>query len=535
MRIALAQINSVMGDFDGNIQKMLDWTQKAIDKRCDLIVFPEMSSFGYSANDLLERPEVLAKQASSIKNFYKKKPKNIAVIFGGIASSGKGDSKPLLNAAFISTLPKKVIAKSLLPNYDVFDEGRFFKPGKIRDHLFRFQGKKILLLICEDMWGWQKKGLENPLKQIKKSEVDLVISINASPYSEGKEEKRYQVAKLTARYFASPVLYVNMVGAQDELIFDGSSFAIDAKGKFLANSAFCVEDLNIVDLKSNTGGQRQTPRKQIEKLHSSLVLGIRDFVIKNGFSKIHLGLSGGIDSAVIAALAADAVGPQNVAGIAMPGPFSDEKSLLLAKELAKNLGCDFSVYDIRRAYDVLVSDYEKVFGVQPFGLLHENIQARLRGNVLMMYANSHQSLLLSTGNKSEYATGYSTLYGDMCGALAPLGDLLKRDVYALAEYYNLERELIPQQIISRPPSAELRPNQKDQDTLPPYEELDKAVDRIVTEQKPARTELDHWLLKKIAVSEFKRWQAPPILRVTPHAFGRGRRFPITNQFKLKPN
>ncbi len=528
MRIALAQINSVMGDLDGNIQKMLAWTQQALDKSCQLIVFPEMCTLGYSANDWLERPEVITAHKKAVQLFLKKKPKGIEVLFGGLHSPLKKSSKPLQNAAFFSSRASKPISKVLLPQYDVFDEGRFFEPGSLQDHLVSWGGKKILVLICEDMWAWEKNPNDNPLRKIKKSQVDLVLSINASPFSLGKEGRRHKVAQQTARHFSAPVVYVNMVGGQDELIFDGSSFVMNKNGKRITQSAFCSEDLNIFDLTQQAGGTRSSVTKEVEQTHAALVLGIRDFAQKNGFSKIHLGLSGGIDSAVVAALAADAVGPQNVTAIAMPGPFSEEKSHRLAQQLAKNLGCPFSTVDLRDAYNVMIRDFEKTFGAMPFGLVHENIQARLRGNILMMYANAQKSLLLSTGNKSEYATGYSTLYGDMCGGLAPLGDLLKKQVYDLAKYYNKERELIPQEIITRAPSAELRPNQKDQDSLPEYDVLDRAVHKIITEQKAASSNVEKWLLKKVAQSEFKRWQAPPILRITSHAFGRGRRFPITN-------
>lgn len=522
-----------MGDFDGNIEKMLAWTQKAADKNCQLIVFPEMSTLGYSANDWLERPEVAVAQKKALELFFKKKPKGIEVICGGVSIHRKSLSKPLYNSAFFSAQKTKGIHKILLPDYDVFDERRFFESGDIQEHIVKFKNQKILILICEDMWAWERLPKQNPLKKLKSSAVDLVISINASPFSLGKQKRRRAVAQKTAKHFSASVVYVNMVGGQDELIFDGSSFAIDSRGRTLASSAFCAEDLNVIDLKVSKGGVREPIKSEVELLHGALVLGIRDFAQKNGFTKIHLGLSGGIDSAVVAALAADAVGPQSVTAVAMPGPFSDKKSLRLAQELAKNLGCSLSTMDICSAYEGMIKDFEKSFGAVPFGVVHENIQARLRANILMMFANAKNSLLLATGNKSEYATGYSTLYGDMCGGLAPLGDLLKGQVYALAEYYNKERELIPQEIISRPPSAELRPNQKDQDSLPEYAVLDKAVDHLVTQQKGARSETEHWLLKKLAQSEFKRWQAPPILRVSSHAFGRGRRMPITNVFYKK--
>lgn len=531
MRIALAQMNPVLGDLDGNVQKMLLWTQRAADKSCQLIVFPELSILGYSPNDLLERPEVIEAHNKALKTFFKNKPKNIEAIVGGLLEVKGAPS--LANAAFASNLQKRPVLKTLLPTYDIFDEGRFFKAGDIQEHLIQLHKKKILVLVCEDMWAWERNPDENPLKKIKKNKVDVVISINASPFSLQKQKRRLSVAKQTAKYFSAPVVYVNMVGAQDELIFDGSSFVVDKAGQLLAQSAFCSEDLNIVDLEKADGGVRLGAQSTVEQLHSVLSLGIRDFVSKNGFSKIHLGSSGGIDSAVVTALACDAVGPQNVTTIALPGPYSDEKSARLAEELAKNLGCHFLNMPIQNIYERTINDYEKTFGTMTFGLVHENLQARLRGNVLMMFSNAQQSLLLATGNKSEYATGYSTLYGDMCGGLAPIGDLLKRQVYELARFYNRERELIPKEIIERAPSAELRPNQKDQDTLPSYDLLDSAVNKLVTEVKAAKNPTEKWLLKRLAASEFKRWQAPPVLRVSERAFGRGRRYPITNGFYKK--
>lgn len=533
MRIALAQINPTLGDFENNIKKMLFWSQKAVDKSCQLIVFPEMSSLGYSPNDLLERPEIILAQEKALKDFFKKKPREIEVICGGISPTTKGSAKPFFNSAFFSATKRQSIHKTLLPSYDVFDENRFFQSGDIKEHIITFQKKKILLLICEDMWAWEKCPQENPLKRIKKSSIDVVISINASPFSLGKQKRRLDMAQQTAQYFSAPVIYVNMVGGQDELIFDGGSFATNSRGQRIAQSAFCTEDLNIVDLKNLVGGERSLQKTEVEQVHLSLVLGLRDFAQKNGFTKIHLGSSGGIDSAVVAALACDALGPQNVTTIAMPGPFSDIKSLKLAKELAQNLGCHFASVEINNAYQIMISDFEKTFGKSTFGIMHENIQARLRGNILMMYANSNASLLLATGNKSEYATGYSTMYGDMCGGLAPIGDLLKKQVYQLAQYYNQERELIPNEIIQRAPSAELRPHQKDQDSLPEYDILDRSVQKIVEQKQKATSTTDYWLLKKIAQNEFKRWQAPPILRISAHAFGRGRRFPITNAFYKK--
>ncbi|MCB0378817.1 MAG: NAD(+) synthase, partial [Bdellovibrionales bacterium] len=294
-------------------------------------------------------------------------------------------------------------------------------------------------------------------------------------------------------------------------------------------SSYFIEDLNIADFKNHQGGRRSLPEKEVEFLHQGLVLGIRDFLGKTGFQKAHLGLSGGIDSAVVACLAADAIGPNNLTVVALPTQFNSPESYSSAEQLAKNLGCDFKEIEIQTSFDEVVRAYEMGMGARDFSLMHENIQARLRGLMLMAISNDKGSFLLSTGNKSEYAAGYTTLYGDMCGGLAPLGDLLKKQVYDLANYYNSQTEIIPQFIIEREPSAELRPNQKDVDSLPPYDDLDKAVDRLVCNRNKPRGEVEKWLLNRLMHSEFKRWQAPPILKVSTHAFGQGRRMPIAHR------
>ncbi|MCJ8275828.1 MAG: NAD(+) synthase, partial [Bdellovibrionales bacterium] len=327
----------------------------------------------------------------------------------------------------------------------------------------------------------------------------------------------------------APIVYVNAVGAQDEIIFDGGSFALNSKGKVLAQSSYFHDDLNIVDLQTSEGGTRELPSQEIEFIHQALVLGVRDFVHKTGFKKAHLGLSGGIDSALVACLVADAIGPQNLTCIALPTEFNSSESFDLAQKLTKNLGCSFHTVEINDIFKTSIATYEKTFGKSEFSLMHENLQARIRGDILMMFSNQNGSMLMTTGNKSEYATGYATLYGDMCGGLAPIADLTKKQVYDLSRYYNKEYELIPQRIIDREPSAELRPNQKDSDSLPDYDTLDEAVENLVCHKKSAQTEVEQWALKALFRSEFKRWQAPPILKVSEHAFGRGRRIPIAHK------
>lgn len=530
MRVALAQINPVMGDIAGNTKTIIDYILRSHEKHCGLVVFPELSILGYNPNDLLERPEVIAECKAAIAKIKKVIPKKMTVIVGGITVSPKKTTKPYYNSAIVLGATKAVVSKTLLPSYDVFDDQRFFSPGEPTQHLVRIGQKNVLILVCEDIWSWERTEHQHFMSLYKKKKIDLVVSINGSPFAPTKVKRRRSVVVKTAKYFKAPVVYVNCVGAQDEVIYDGGSMAVDSTGRSLAQSAYFTEDLNVLDLDKKLGGQRGRPDGPLQNLRQALILGIRDFANKNNLKKIHLGVSGGIDSALVLALAADALGPQNVTGIAMPGPFSSAESLRDAEKLCKNMGVSFFKMGIQESYEQLLAQFQSVFGEHPFGVLNENLQARLRGVYLMMYSNLQNSLLLTTGNKSELATGYSTLYGDMCGGLAPIGDLLKKQVYELAELYNAEHELIPRHILERPPSAELRPDQKDQDSLPQYNELDAAVEALVAQGRAAQSSTEKWLLKKMAMNEFKRWQAPPILRVSGHAFGRGRRLPITNRF-----
>jgi NAD+ synthase (glutamine-hydrolysing) len=529
MRVALAQINSIMADFSANKEKILSFVRQAREQKCDLIVFPELALFGYSPNDLLEREDLIDDQLKALKSLQKDKTLSIPCIFGAVTKAPKTPGKPLYNSAVLVGKKTHICHKQLLPNYDVYDESRFFRSGKITDNIVSVGKKKVLILVCEDMWSAERSDYINPLKQLGKKKIDFVVSINASPFSLGKDIRRQKMAKLTAKQLKCPVLYVNLSGSQDEVIYDGGSFAINREGQLIAHANRFSEELLIVDLKNKKPKVLKSKITDAEVLKNALIFGIREFAQKNSLSRIHLGLSGGIDSAVVLCLAAEALGPKNITAVALPGPFSSPESLQLAKALAKNVGCEFHELSINSTYKEQLASFESVFGPQDFGLLHENLQARIRGAMLMMYGNLKNSLLLSTSNKSEISTGYSTLYGDMCGGLAPLGDLLKNQVYDIASCFNEESEMIPVAIITRAPTAELRPNQKDQDSLPPYDELDASVQRIVTQSQAAKNETDRWLLKKIAFSEFKRWQSPPVLKISEHAFGRGRRWPISHQ------
>lgn len=538
MRVALAQMNPLLGDFQGNSEKILEMSRRAVERRADIVLFPEASLFGYHPMDLLERPSIVEEQLKVLSSLVKKLPKDIAVVFGAFTKNPKRQGKPFFNTALVAHKGKIIFScnKELLPTYDVFDDARYIEPGDMAKNIFKFKGKKILLTICEDIWAWPQKGSDvetyypkNPIKKIRPKSVDLILNLSASPFYGAKFPMRKYVVTSTAKYLKAPMVYVNMVGGQDELIFDGGSFAVAPNGKLLCQSIFFNEDLNIVDIKSGEGGFRPEEKNEQEILRQALVLGLRDYVTKLGFKSVHLGLSGGIDSALVACLAVDALGPENVKGFALPGPYSTSKSLELATKLAKNLGIEMKSIPFGGVYDSLVRTIDKTLGPQKFSLMHENLQARIRGILMMAVSNVKNSLLLTTVNKSELASGYGTLYGDLIGALAPIGDLLKNEVYALSRLYNIEREVIPQEIIDRAPTAELRPNQKDQDSLPPYDELDKSVIKIMEGGKKPRTPSDEFLLKALMKSEFKRWQAPPVLKVRNRSFGAGRRFPVVHK------
>ena len=541
MRIALAQINSTLGDFENNKIKILSFIASAKEKKAELVIFPEASLFGYHPFDLLERDLLVDKQAKALKQLLKEIPVDIHVLIGGFEKNRSKKGRPYFNVAFLCQKNKilKIFRKELLPTGDVFDEARFIEKGDLTKNYFKIKNRKFFLTICEDIWAWENKRgrsiyTENPLKKVKKQKVDLVINMSASPYFEGKLKQREYVVQKTAKHFNAPMVYVNLVGAQDEIIYDGQSFLMDKTGKKKFVCLDFEEDLNIFEIETlkdwNSSGSKKEPTPT-EQLHKALVLGLRDFSAKTGLKRVHLGLSGGIDSAVVACVAVDALGPNNVSLFALPTEFNKPESFKLAKQLADNLKLEMKVIPIQPIFETIKAEVDSQFNIREFGLVHENLQSRIRGLLLMAYANSAGSLLLTTGNKSEYATGYTTLYGDMCGGLAIIGDLTKKQVYELANYFNNSYELIPKQIITRAPSAELRPNQKDQDSLPAYDLLDVSVVKIVEDRLRAKTKTDQWLLQALMKTEFKRWQSPPILKVSEHSFGRGRRYPIAHKAK----
>lgn len=533
MKIAIAQMSSEIGLFESNAQKILEFSLKAFQDGAEVIVFPEMSLFGYPPYDLLENSFIVKKQEQVLRKLLKKTPMNLTIIFGAVVEN-KGAGKPFFNSALVIR-NRKVIKrcnKTLLPNYDIFDESRFFEAGSLEENIISIRGKRVLITVCEDIWNMSESGPStkyktNPILGMRNKKIDLVLNLSASPFSFQKSKLREKVVASVAKFFRSPVVYVNSVGAQDELIFDGGSLVADSKGTIKVRLEEFSEQMKMIDL--SDPGAPAKKSLQIESLKNALVLGIRDFVSKNGLKKVHLGLSGGIDSAVVACLAVEALGAKNVVAVGMPGPFSSPQSLILAKKLAQKLGIRFFEAEITSAFNKVSKDLDLTFAPEKQSLAHENLQARLRGMYLMYYSNLSNSMLLTTGNKSEYATGYSTIYGDMCGGLAPIGDLLKRQVYELAELMNEAVEVIPREIIERAPTAELRPNQTDQDSLPPYKDLDQAVEQIVVKNKLPKSKSELFLWKTLNQSEFKRWQAPPILRVSERSFGRGRRYPISKK------
>jgi NAD+ synthase (glutamine-hydrolysing) len=541
MKIAVAQINPVLGQFEDNANLVLEKVLQAAKSKFDLVLFPEACLFGYHPFDLLEQSLLVQLQLKQLQRIHKLIPKDVAVLIGLFTQNPKEKGRPLHNSAalLIRDKPVRFFHKQLLPTGDVFDEMRFIEPGSTKDNTFKFKSKKFLVTICEDIWAWDLKGRrnpyqENPLKKIR-GKFDFVLNLSASPFDPSKLDQRKHLVKATAKHFKAPTIYCNLVGAQDEIIFDGSSFAYDKNGKLLFQAKSFEEDFVELDF----GGKTVKPKlrtkltQESEAIRKALVLGIRDFCRKTGFRRLHLGLSGGIDSAVVACLAVEAVGSEHVTCVGLPTQFNAPESLQYAKTLAKNLKCEWIEFPVENIFSSIKNEVDLKFKIEGFGLIHENMQARIRGLILMAYANHRNSLLLSTSNKSEYAAGYSTLYGDMCGGLAPIGDLTKKQVYQLAKHYNKKRELIPYGVITRPPSAELRPNQKDQDSLPEYDRLDAAVVNLIQKSRPAKSETENWLLKKLLATEFKRWQAPPILKVSAHAFGRGRRWPVSHQIKLK--
>jgi NAD+ synthase (glutamine-hydrolysing) len=543
MKIALTQFNPTVGDFTGNSARILELAQLAHRRGADLAVFSELCLCGYLPLDLIERPQFIARNEKELGCLAKKLPIPTIVGYAGRANESTG--KAVANAAALLENGRVAFLqhKMLLPTYDVFDESRYFQPAREQD-TFSFHGQQLGITICEDMWNdknfWSKQLYErNPVAELVGKGAALLINISASPYTIDKRGLRLDMLRSLAKTHSRPVIYVNQVGGNDSLVFDGSSLAILPDGRIAAQARSFEEDLVLFDTETGAGDVHPQPVSELDVALQALICGTRDYVCKSGFRKVVVGLSGGIDSSVVAAIAVAALGRENVIGVSMPGPYSSEGSRTDAARLAENLGIEFITLPISEVFSSYRAALSKPFEGRPEDVTEENLQARIRGNFLMALSNKFGSMVLSTGNKSEMAVGYCTLYGDMAGGLALLSDVPKTMVYALAESINRERELIPLASIEKPPSAELRPNQKDQDSLPPYDALDRILKAYIEDvnspdEIAARYGYDPELVRAIAIrvdrNEYKRRQAPPGLKITSRAFGLGRPFPIVQKF-----
>ncbi|MHA4893366.1 NAD+ synthase [Pedobacter sp. PWIIR3] len=544
MKIALAQLNYHIGNFAANTSKIIDHINLAQEQGAELVVFAELAVCGYPARDFLEFEEFIALCHSAALEIASH-CKEIACIIGLPVKNSELAGKDLYNAAYFieNGEIKATVKKALLPTYDVFDEYRYFEPG-ILFECINFKGRKIALTICEDLWNINDNPLyvSNPMDQLILQKPDLMINIAASPFSYFHDDERMVVLADNAKKYNLPLLYVNQVGAQTEIVFDGGSLVFDRNGDLLCEMSYFEEDLQVFEVKDgHVVGHAPVihqPVSDIEQIYEALILGIRDYFEKSGFTKAVLGLSGGIDSAVVCALACRALGAENVMAVLMPSKYSSDHSIQDAMDLVRNFGCTYEIIPIKEAADTFDRIMEPAFKGLPPNLTEENIQARCRGLILMAMSNKFGYILLNTSNKSECAVGYGTLYGDMCGAIGVIGDVYKTQVFELARFINKDGVMIPENSISKPPSAELRPDQKDSDSLPEYDVLDKILFQYI-EQKQSSTAIiaqgfDEALVKRVIKmvnnAEFKRYQTPPILRVSPKAFGMGRRMPIVGKY-----
>ena len=546
MKIALAQINPTVGDFSGNLEKIVEASRRAADQGARLTVFSELVICGYPPADFLEKPSFLARCRQAVEQLAAATSSLPTAVLVGVALAAEGDSgKPAVNAAVLLDGGKLLLEqhKRLLPFYDVFDEQRYFVAAPRPQKIVELDGVRLAITICEDAWNdkgfWQRRLYKvDPMEELMQQRPAVHINLSSSPFWHGKRAIRRGMLAAIARRDGIPVLMCNQVGGNDSLIFDGSSFALNARGEVIAQAASFTEDLVVADLLNVHAEEPVLPATEEDDTaaaYDALVLGTRDYVRKCGFRKVLVGLSGGIDSALVAAIAKDALGAENVLGIGMPSPYSSQGSIDDSRKLAANLGIRYEVIGIEGLFDEYTRALEPLFaGLKP-DTTEENIQSRIRGGLLMALSNKFQALVLTTGNKSEMAVGYCTLYGDMVGALAVIGDLVKTRVYAVCRWLNRDGEVIPAAILEKPPSAELRPDQKDTDSLPPYEVLDPIleayVERYETPEHIAQAhgfplELVQQVVRLVERSEYKRQQAAPVLKVTSKSFGMGRRFPI---------
>ena len=545
LKIGILQLNSTVGDFTANRQKLLAGYEKACALGAEFILAPELFLCGYPPRDLLLRDDFIETNLT-VLNETAGQIGAVPLCVGFVDKNSERPGRALCNSAAVLQNGKIIwrTHKCLLPTYDVFDEDRYFEPMKIVAP-FEFKGRKLGITICEDIWNdedfWPERIYRrDPVKELISQGAEAIINISASPWHDGKEKMRLEMLRRVARDERVPLAYVNLAGANDELIFDGNSAVLNRKGEPLAVGKPFAEEIFVADLDADAPVKKIEWPAREQQLFAALSLGVRDYVHKCGFKSAIVGLSGGIDSALVAVLAADALGADKVLGVSMPARYSSEGSLSDAEALAKNLGILYEVLPIESAFNSVEKQLEKVFAGTKPNEAEENIQSRLRGVTLMALSNKSGALVLTTGNKSEMAVGYCTLYGDMCGALAVIADVFKTDVYKIARWVNREREIIPDASILKPPSAELRPNQKDQDSLPEYETLDAILELYVVKnlgkeeivKKGFAAAVVNDVLNKINFSEYKRRQAAPGLKVSPRAFGMGRRVPIAQRFRI---
>ncbi|MBI5428618.1 MAG: NAD+ synthase [Nitrospinae bacterium] len=542
MKIALAQINPTIGDFKGNMEKIERSCALARDAGADLTVFSELVLSGYPPRDLLNKPEFVEQGQKALEGLISRL-RGPAVLCGHYertdGNSGLANAATLFQNGKILARTRKI----LLPTYDVFDELRYFQPGE-SVCVCPFRGVKLGIGICEDIWNL--KGFReiegysrNPVEEMIQSGAEIIINLSASPYRIGRRELRLDLGRTIVRQQGCPFVLVNQVGGNDDLLFDGHSFALSAGGETIAQASGFKEDLVMCDTASGSGEIRSLPENEEAEVAAALVMGVRDYLTKCGYKKAVVGLSGGIDSSVVAVLAVEALGPENVMGVSMPSPYTAPESVEDARILAQNLGIRFDVVPIADLFEAYKSTLKPVFSGLAEDVTEENIQARIRGNILMAISNKLAHMVLSTGNKSEMAVGYCTLYGDMAGGLAVISDIPKTKVYALARKMNKEREIIPRRVLTSAPTAELRPNQTDQDSLPPYDILDAIVERYVEKRQSADeivrqgfpADIVKRVLSLVDNNEYKRKQAAPGLKITQKAFGTGRRFPMAQKFK----
>jgi NAD+ synthase (glutamine-hydrolysing) len=551
VKIALAQIDPTVGDFTGNLAKIITASRRAAEQGARLVVFSELCICGYPPADFLEKPSFLARCRSAVAELAEAtRELPVAILVGTALSTQTGGGKPAVNAAILMDRGEVLLEqhKRLLPFYDVFDEQRYFQPAKSQQ-VIELDGVRLAVSICEDAWNdkgfWPKRLYSiDPMEELMRQQPHLHVNLSSSPFWHGKRAVRREMLAAIAQRDGIPVLMCNQVGGNDSLLFDGSSLAMNGRGELIAQAASFQEDLVLVDPfgaaplpepPDQIGTDGIGTESETEAAFQALVLGTRDYVRKCGFKQAIVALSGGIDSALVAAIAAEALGAENVLGVGMPSPYSSQGSVDDSRRLAANLGIRFETIGISGLFAEFNEALSGLFAGRAADITEENIQSRIRGNLLMALSNKFGSLVLTTGNKSEMAVGYCTLYGDMVGALAVIGDLVKTRVYAICHWLNREREVIPAEILEKPPSAELRPDQKDTDSLPPYEVLDPIleayVERYETPEEIAQAlgvelALVQQVVRLVERSEYKRQQAAPVLKVTAKSFGTGRRFPI---------